>query len=163
VARATPAKPPSLEATAIRLLARRDYGRAELVQRLVARGGSREDVERTLDALERCGYLSDARFAQALVDRKAGHYGKQAIAHELKERGVAPEAAAEALATLAAGDELAEATALWRRRFGVAPASDRDKARQLRFLRSRGYSTGVAWKVLRRAGVKDEDSDSHPS
>jgi regulatory protein len=152
---ATPTKPPALRATAIRMLARRDYGRAELAQRLAMRGGSREEIERTLDDLERSGYLSDARFAQTLVDRKAGRYGKEAIAHELKEKRVAPEAAAEALATLAAGDELTEATAQWQRRFGVAPANDREKARQLRFLRSRGYSTSVAWKVLRAASADD--------
>jgi regulatory protein len=158
VARATPAKPPSLEAMAIRLLARRDYGRAELAQRLLARGGAHDEVERTLDALERRGYLSDARFAQAVVDRKAGRYGRRAIAQELKEKRVAPAAAADALASLAGGDELAEATALWQRRFGVAPANDREKARQLRFLHARGYSTSVTWKVLRNAGAKDGDS-----
>jgi regulatory protein len=156
MARATPAALRSLRDIALRLLARRDYGRAELALRLNARGGTPAEVEGTLVELERQGYLSDARFAQALVARKAGHYGKRAIAHELREKRVAPDAAAEALAALATADELAEATALWQRRFGVPPADDRAKAKQLRFLHSRGYSTSVAWKVLRAAGVKDE-------
>jgi regulatory protein len=159
VTRATSAKsPPSLRATALRLLARREFGRAELEQRLLARGAAPDEVARTLDDLERLGYLSDARYAQAVVAQKAGRYGKRAIAHELKQKRIAPAAATEALAALAGDDELAQATALWTRRFGTPPRNDRQKAQQLRFLYSRGYSTGVAWKVLRAAGVKEDES-----
>lgn len=145
-------KPLSLKAVAVRLLARREYARAELADRLVARGARRDDVERVLDDLERAGYLSDARFAQAVVAQKAGRYGKRAIAHELRQKQVAPAAAKDALDALAHVDELAEATALWQRRFGAAPKDEREKARQVRFLLSRGYSMTVALKVMRRAG-----------
>ena len=156
--RATPAKPPSLKAMAIRLLARREYGRVELGQRLIARGAAQDDVNRALDELERLGYLSDQRLARAVVAQKAGRYGKRAIAHELKQKQIQPAAAQDALSLLATADELAEATALWQRRFGTPPKDEREKARQLRFLFSRGYSTSVAWRVLRAAGVKDEES-----
>jgi regulatory protein len=156
--RATPAKPPSLRAMAIRLLARREFSRGELAERLHARGGSAEAVADVLDELERAGYLSDARYAQAVVTRKAGEYARRAIAHELKEKRVAPAAATEALAALSCVDELAQATALWIRRFGVPPRTELEKARQLRFLYSRGYSAGVAWKVLRSAGASEDES-----
>ena len=150
---------PSLKAAAVRLLARREYARAELGERLIARGAERAEVERVLDDLERGGYLSDARFAQALVAQKAGRYGKRAIAHELREKRVAPAAAEEALTALAHSDELAEATALWERRFGIAPKDRREKARQVRFLMARGYGMSVALKVVRRAGGS-EDTNS---
>jgi regulatory protein len=140
------------------LLARREYARAELGERLIARGAERVDVERVLDELERGGYLSDARFAQALVAQKAGRYGKRAIAHELRQKRVASSAAQEALAALAHTDELAEAIALWERRFGVAPKDPREKARQVRFLMARGYGMSVALKVLRRAEIAEGDS-----
>jgi len=39
--------------------------------------------------------------------------------------------------------------ALWRRKFGTAPANDRDKARQVRFLQSRGFSLSAILKLLR--------------
>ncbi len=55
------------------------------------------------------------------------------------------------------GHELEEALALWRRRFGVAPANEREKARQWRFLLSRGYSSAIAYKVLRAAGARIDD------
>jgi regulatory protein len=153
-----PGKPrPSVKAVAVRLLARRDYARHELAQRLVARGADRDEVERALDDLARLGYLSDERYAHAVVARKAGRFAKRAIAHELREKGVGGEAASEALAVLDAHDEVADATALWRRQFGSAPRDEREKARQVRFLLSRGYGISVALKVLRAMGAERGD------
>lgn len=145
--------PPSVKATAIRMLARREYARAELSQRLLQRGAVRAEVERVLAELEALGYLSDARFASAVVHQKAGRYAKRAIAYELKEKGVASAAAKAALRALDNVDEFAEATTLWRRRFGVAPGDEREKARQVGFLLARGYSASIAFKVLRAAGA----------
>src|SRR6266480_719420 len=149
-------QPPSLKASAIRLLARREYARAELHSRLLRLGATREEIERVLDELERSGYLSDARFAQALVAQRAGRYGKRAIAHQLRQKQVAPAAAVDALASIALTDELADATALWQRRFGALPKDEREKARQVRFLQARGYSITIALKVLRQVASGDE-------
>ena len=139
------------------MLARREYGRAELAERLVMRGASRDEVAAVLDELERQGYLSDARYAHAVVAQKTGHYGRRAIVHALQEKRVAPEAAADALRALEGADELAQATALWQRRYGQPPRDERDKARQVRFLLARGYSTSIALKVLRAAGARNAD------
>src|SRR6266550_6546715 len=152
-------QPLLLKASAIRLLARREYARAELHSRLLARGATRDEVERVLDELEQSGYLSDARFAQALVTQKAGRYGKRAIAHQLRQKQVEPAAADEALASIALNDELADATALWQRRFGVLPKDAREKARHVRFLQARGYSITIALKVLRQVAAGDEASE----
>lgn len=103
------------------------------------------------------GYLSDARYAHAVVAQRAGRYGKRAIAHALKERGIGAADASLAMAPLADADELADAQALWRQRFGVAPADDREKGRQVRFLQARGYPLSVALRVLRAAGHRDAD------
>jgi regulatory protein len=154
--RERPLDAPSLRALAIRLLARREYPRAELAQRLRARGASADDVEPVLDALAADGYLSDARFAHMLVQSRAGRFAGRAIAHELRERGVDREVADAALEPLREHDELAEATALWQRRFGTAPRDEREKARQVRFLLSRGYATGTALRVIKAAGAIDD-------
>jgi len=75
-----------------------------------------------------------------------------------KTTGTAAPEAVAAMAPLAATDELADATALWRQRFGSAPANQKEKARQVRFLLSRGYGMSVALRVLRMAGASaDED------
>ena len=53
--------PPSAKVLAVRMLARREYSRAELSQRLVRKGIPRDDIERALDELNAGGYLCDAR------------------------------------------------------------------------------------------------------
>ncbi|HLX30712.1 MAG TPA: regulatory protein RecX [Casimicrobiaceae bacterium] len=151
----------SVRATAIHMLARREHSRAELSRRLVARGGDLQEIEGVLDALEREGYLSDARFAQTLVARKAERFGKRAIASAMRARGVDADAAKEALRTLADADEWVRARSAWARRF-KAPASDeRARARQVRFLLARGYALSVALKVV-AGGDSNADSLSAP-
>lgn len=140
---------------AIRLLARRDYSRAELTQRLERRGVARADIDSALDDLAAAGYLSDARYAEAVVAQKSGRYGKRAIVHTLKKRGIGADEAAEAIKPLAEHDEAEDALALWRQRFGVVPANQREKARQVRFLLARGYGLATALRVLRMAEAED--------
>lgn len=138
----------SLEARAIGYLARREHSRAELAAKLAATGASREDVDAALDAIAARGYLSDARYATATVRQKAGAYSRRAIAEALKAKGVAGETAAGAVAD--AGIDDAEAmVALWRRRFGAPPADEREKARQVRFLQSRGFALSAILRLLR--------------
>ena len=122
------------------------------------RGLTDEAIERALDELTAAGYLSDARYAQAVVAQRKGRFGKRAIVHTLKERGIAAPDAAAALAQLAGVDEVEEATALWRRRFGEVPRDEREKARHVRFLQARGYGLSTALAVLRRAGQRDDES-----
>jgi regulatory protein len=148
----------SIRATAIRMLARREYARAELRERLAHRGADAAEVTRVLDELEQLGYLSDTRFAQMLVTQKAGCYGKRAIAHALTQRRVASPAAQTALDALKNVDELADASALWERRFGSLPRDERERARQIRFLIARGYNLAIALKVVGRPAA-DGDTD----
>ena len=101
-----------------------------------------------LDELVARGLLSDARFANAVAARKSGTHSKRAIGAALKAHGVDDEAITRAIDGAAIDDELAM-TALWRRRFGKAPADDREKARQVRFLQSRGFSLSAILKLLR--------------
>jgi regulatory protein len=144
-----PAKP--LKARAIALLARREYSRSELRNKLI-RGVDGGEVDSTivdaaLDDLAASGYLSDSRFATALVRQKSVGYSKRAIRATLKASGVSAETATEALAATDLDDQEAM-VALWRKRFGKVPANDREKARQVRFLQSRGFSLSAIFKLL---------------
>jgi len=93
----------------------------------------------------------------SLVAHRVGHLGKRAIARDLRERGIAADDAKAALSPLADRDEIADATALWQRRFGQPPADERERARQVRFLVSRGFSAAIAFRVLRAAGARTDD------
>jgi len=155
-------RPTSLKARAIALLARREYSRSELRDRLVAdqgqsAGAAETAVDAVLDELASLGYLSDARFAKSVVRQKSGGYSKRAIGAALKARGVGSDEATEALAG-ADVDDQATLVALWRRRFGKPPADDREKARQVRFLQSRGFSLSAIFKLL-RSPPADNDAE----
>ena len=145
---ARPAK--TLTARAIAMLARREYSRAELRRKLLAAGDVTDaaEVDRVLEELVALGYLSDARFANAVVAQKSGSHSKRAIGATLKAHGVDTEAASAALEASEVDDHDAM-VALWQRKFGTAPANDRDKARQVRFLQSRGFSLSAILKLLR--------------
>ncbi len=140
----------SLRDRAIRLLARREYARPELEQRLVARGGQRDEVRAVLDALIAEGLLSDARYARAVVGQKAGSHSRRSIVEGLKAKGVSRENIDAAVAETDLDDD-AVLRALWQRRFGQAPADERDKARQVRFLQARGFTLSAILKLLREA------------
>jgi regulatory protein len=146
---ATNRPPKPLKARAVALLARREYSRAEIRAKLVAGGESDPaEIDRVLDELAAAGLLSDARFADAVVAHKARTHGKRAIGAALKAHGIDDEAIARAIDAGAIDDERAM-IALWRRRFGKAPVDDREKARQIRFLQSRGFSLSAILKMLR--------------
>jgi regulatory protein len=138
----------SLRAQAVRLLARREYARAELEARLVGAGGDVAEVRATLDELGAQGLLSDQRFACAVVSQKAGRFSRRSIAGGLKAKGVAPHEIEDALRDADLDDTVALAN-LWQRRFGDLPTNDKEKARQIRYLQARGFSVSAILKLLR--------------
>jgi regulatory protein len=142
--------PVSLRAQAISLLARREYARSELEQRLIAKGAPRSEVGPVLDELIAQGYLSDARYARAMAARKAGGYSRRSIAEVLKSKGVARTDIERALTEAETDDEKA-LRALWQRRYGKSPVDEREKARQVRFLQTRGFALSAILKLLREA------------
>lgn len=139
---------PSLREQAIRLLARREYARSELERRLVAKGGEREAIGAVLDALVAEGYLSDARYAHAVVAQKRGNHSRRSIVATLKAKGVGSEDIDSAVAETGLDDDAA-LRALWQRRFGEPPMDERAKARQVRFLQARGFAVSAILKLLR--------------
>lgn len=153
-------KPPaSVRATAIRMLARREYGRAEMTQRLERRGADPEEVASVLDDLQQLGLLSDSRYAHSLVTQMTGRYAKRAIVHAMKERSVDADAVAEVDPELSGIDDAADASALLDRRFPDPPANDREKARQVRFLQSRGYSFALILRLIRERSSARSPTD----
>ena len=141
---------PSLKGRALRLLARREHSRAELAAKLAPHVQAGEDLEALLHALEAQGLLSDARAAESLLHRRAPRLGAQRVLQELRHKGLDAELVRAAADNLRAS-EFARAQAVWQRRFGTPPADVQERARQMRFLAARGFSTEIAHKVLRAA------------
>ncbi|MFZ5540965.1 MAG: recombination regulator RecX [Pseudomonadota bacterium] len=148
--------PPSLLQRAVAALARREHSRAELARKLrrhLPEGADPAQIDRVLDELAGKGMLSEARFAASLVRTRAGRFGAGRVRQELKQHGLAPDLIAQATADLAKS-ELSRAREVWRKRFGTPPRDDAERAKQLRFLASRGFSTDVILQVVR--GTPDD-------
>lgn len=150
---------PSLKGRALRLLTMREHSRAELARKLAPHAESAEQVDALLDELTALGFLSEQRFVESLLHRRAARHGSVRIRQELSASGIDPADYTEQLASLQQ-DEFARARAVWSRRFDVAPTDPRERARQMRFLLGRGFSSSVAQQVLRAAaeGLPDDDS-----
>lgn len=150
-----PRHEPTLKARALRALARREHSRIELERKLAPHAESAEQLQALLDRLVETGLLSNERFAQSVVHRRASTRGAAVIRHELRAHGLADDAVAEHVASLEKS-EFARARALWARRFGSAPGSLAERARQSRFLLARGFSAEVVRRVVGGGGSDDE-------
>jgi regulatory protein len=142
----------TLRAYAIRLLARREYARAEFEQRLCARGATADEIRALVEDLIGQGYLSNERYAHAVVRQKASRYSRRRITGALKAQGIDGSAIDAAMNDVGVDDDVT-LVALWQRRFGKPPADDREKARQVRYLQARGFSLSAILKLLRNGSV----------
>ena len=154
---------PSLKARALRLLSQREYSRKGLAAKLAESetrwsklGGEQTEqtpesrlsqIEAVLDDFEARGWLSDERFAEALVRRRSERYGMRKIADELERAGVDSKQSAKLLGALKE-TEFQRAFDLWTRKYGVRPQDQKEKARQYRFLASKGFGSEVVAKVI---------------
>lgn len=161
----------SLRARALQYLARREYSRAELRGKLLPHVKTGEDfglysdssgdssgpadLDALLDDLTARGWLSDARAATQLLHAKRSRFGTQRIAHDLRQKGISEELVSAALPALKES-ELEAARSVWQRKFGALPQDAGEKARQIRFLQSRGFGFEVIFQVLRQTTSSEE-------
>ncbi|GAB3457373.1 hypothetical protein GCM10027321_12180 [Massilia terrae] len=146
---------PSLKARALRYLSTREHSRLELGRKLARYAEEGDDVEALLDFLEKNNWLSQERFAESLIHRKASRYGNSRVMAELKNHGVGGAALAELKAGLA-DTELARAREVWRRKFGRVAADAAGRAKQMRFLLQRGF-TQRAVRAAMEGGADDDE------
>ena len=137
----------SLRARAVGYLSRREHARQELARKLAPHSESPEQLQTLLDALEREGWLSTARYAQSVVHRRAGREGAARIAQTLRQQGV-DAAQIDALRTDLRATEYQRALAVWQKRFGEPPPARAAYAKQARFLAGRGFDHDVIRRIL---------------
>jgi regulatory protein len=137
----------------MRFLARREHSRAELRRKLAASAAEGDDLEVLLDDLARRGWLSDERYAEQSIRAHARRFGPLKLAQQLRARGVDEEAIAAGFRA-AGADGASSLEAVWRRRFDGPPASERQKAHQVRFLQGRGFALDDIFRFLRQLESK---------
>ncbi len=154
----------ALHEAALAMLARRALSRAELAERLARRGGLAPAVAAEVARLERASLVDDAALARAVcrAQLRAGR-GRRAVIAALKRRKIARDAAAAALAELAAGDgenaalAAAFAKAAAKHRFWRRLPEERRKV--VRYLLARGFGLDDVSRALREIGSDEPHAD----
>lgn len=142
--------------TACRLLSRREYSAHELRQRLTQKDIPSDIIENVLQRLQQQGWQSDLRFVEMFVSaRRSRGYGPQRIAAELTQRGIADDSIAACLPG-ADTDWNDVVTRVFRKRFKSAPTTALERAKAIRYLRQRGFSSEQIRTAMKHSSQFDE-------
>ncbi|KAF1036047.1 MAG: Regulatory protein RecX [Herbaspirillum frisingense] len=153
-----PRPPISLKARALKYLSSREHSRLELARKLTPYAQEGDDIEALLNWLEQSRFLSEERFSESLVNRRAARYGNNRILSELHGHGIEGEALIDLKADLAAGEGERAAQVL-RRKFSMPPADAETRAKQMRFLQQRGFSHRSIRDAFKTAWAEDEGEE----
>lgn len=131
----------SITARAVNLLSRREHSQAELRNKLLKAEFELNEINDTIDKLKKADIQSDARFAENYLRyRSQRGFGDVKIKLELKERGVDKDTISNAFKQ-AEIDWFELAITVRNKRFGEqVPDNHKDRAKQQRFLQSRGFT-----------------------
>jgi regulatory protein len=144
----------SLRARAVGYLSRREHSRLELERKLAPHSEDADALRLLLDALEKEGWLCNARYAQSLVHRRAPMRGTIRIISELRQSGVDDDQVAALRDTLRS-TEYERGYEVWKKRFGSDIPTDRAVyAKQARFLAGRGFASDVIHKILGNTDIE---------
>jgi len=140
-------EPGDARTRALALLARREHTRMELARKLEAAGFGASEIQPLLDEFEAKNWLSDRRFAESWVADHRAKSGRVKLAYELRQHGV-PDAVIDEVLDGEADGELGRARAVWQKKFGTPPANAAEKAKQMRFLQSRGFKPSLVRQII---------------
>lgn len=144
-----------MQAACLRCLSRREYGRAELRQKLLALGYPELLVDQAIAETARLGLQSDVRYAESLTRSRVGKgYGQERIRQELRQRGVGCEDQPD----LAEWDWDALIERAYSKKYGdTLPGSLPEQAARERFLLRRGFGHDAIRRLFRRLKSGGED------
>lgn len=138
---------PSLMGRALRYLSRREHSQQELRKKLLPFAESEEELADLLLKLEKQGWLSNERFAEGLARRKSDRYGSLKIVDELKQNGIELETV-DRLKDQLKQTDAQRAWDLWDRKFGALAEDQKNKAKQMRYLVSKGFPLEIVSKIV---------------
>ncbi|MFD0397780.1 recombination regulator RecX [Kitasatospora sp. NPDC127121] len=149
----------------LRLLTGAAKSRKQLADALRKREIPDDVADEVLTRLEEVGLIDDAAFAAAWVESRHAVRGlsRRALAQELRTKGVAADLVEQAVAQLDHDDETEAARALVDRKLRSTRGLDPQvrMRRLVGVLARRGYSEGLAFRVVRSA--LDEEEPGEPS
>ena len=155
----------SLKGRALRLLSGREYSRAELVKKLSPFETTPGELAKALDELQAKDFINEQRVVDSVLHRRSAKLGTARIKQELQSKGLDAGAVLDAV-DLLKSTETERAREVWQKKFGKSSAYDdseatstvitpSDRAKQIRFLMSRGFSAEAVRRVV--SGAREVD------
>lgn len=143
---------------ALRMLERRDYGSAELRQKLIEKGVSAADAEAVTEKMLALGFINDENYARLVARHYAAKgYGDARIREELRRRRLPRELWDGAVSELDERGDTIDAL-LSRRLRSASP--DRDEYRRAAsYLVRRGFSWDEVSAAIERARAERSDNE----
>ena len=138
----------SLKGRALQLLSQREHSRTELERKLAAHETTPGELAQALDDLQARDFINEGRVIESVINHRASKLGAVRLKQELAAKGLGGEAVAQALAALK-DTELERAREVWQKKFGEPAQDPRERAKQARFLLTRGFAAEVVSKLVR--------------
>jgi regulatory protein len=135
---------------AMDLLARREHGIRELARKLLDKGFEADLVSEAIEQLREDNLVSDQRYCEAVVKSRCQRgQGPLKITWELRSQGV-PDAVVDATLRELAPDWQQQVRQVIEKKYaGRVSGVPAERAKQVRFLCSRGFPQGLVMQVLR--------------
>jgi regulatory protein len=136
--------------SALRLLTRREHGALELFDKLEQKGFSQKEAKDALEACQRLGLQSDARFVDNYTHLRIGRgYGPLKISQELKIKGIDQELILQKLEQ-EKDNWQGYALKVWEKKSKGKKDLSFDEMQKLRtFLLYRGFTMDVIAKIVK--------------
>ena len=138
-----------LRSYAFAVLTRKEYSKAELIEKLALYADNRDEVLNLVDELSKENYQSDQRVAEIMLSsQKRKGKGPNQIKMKLKNKKIDASLIADELKET---DWIQQAYELKVKKYGTEVSKDpKIKAKQIRFLMYRGFEMDAIIKVINR-------------
>ena len=137
---------------ALYYLAKREYSFHELVNKThnyaEELGLNKKDCEFIISKLREQDLQSDQRFCESYINSKKNKFGAQKIVFELTQKGVSEDLIATFIGELVR-NEYDLALQVWNKKYSHTTQDINEKAKQIRFLQSRGFSFETIKKIIK--------------
>lgn len=137
----------SLKSIALDLLAIREHSSKELYNKLTKHSDNHDEIIALLEDLQNSKFLSNERFAESFINSKSKKYGSLKIRHMLREKSVSVDIINDVYDESDI-DEYQIAYSILCRKYKSLPKDYNEKAKYIRFLLGRGFSSSIASGAL---------------
>jgi len=150
-----------IEAICLRLLARLEHSRRELLDKLALRGFDRDEVEPVIDQIAEQNWQNDARYAEAYVRQRIQNgYGPMRIRYELQQRGI-NDADLDAQAEEQGGWQNVLLDVYSRKYDDEKSLTQNEWLKRSRFLQQRGFSGEMIKRLFAELKIKLARADAN--